>query len=57
VVDDYAPVVAAWKTTSTRSRRRSSAATPGVTRRTYELAREVIEFQRATKPLVGISAG
>ena len=40
----------ASRTTSTRSRTRSSAATPHVSRRTYELSREVIEFQRAIDP-------
>src|ERR671914_101680 len=29
---------------------------PGVSRRTYELSREVIEFQRAVKPLSGMLA-
>ena len=44
----------ASRTTSTRSRTRSSAASATVSRRIYELTREVIEFQRATKPLAGI---
>ena len=44
----------AWRTTSTRSRSRSSAATRGVSRRIYELSREVVDFQRAAQPLTGI---
>ena len=41
----------AWKTTSTRLRTSCSAATATVSRRIYELAREVIQFQRAIHPL------
>ena len=37
-----------WRTTSTRSRTSSSSGDPQVSRRIYELSREVIEFQRAT---------
>ena len=43
--------------TSTRSRPRSSAATRRCRRRIYELSREVIDFQRSTRPLLGMLGG
>ena len=42
------------RTTSTRSRTEVFGGDPEVSRRIYELSREVIEFQRATEPLVGM---
>ena len=53
VVDEIEPVVAGWKTTSMKSRTTSSPRT-GVSRRIYELSRQVIMFQRATASLIGI---
>ena len=45
------------RTTSTRSRMTSSTASPTVSRRIYELAREVVEFQRADQAAAAILAG
>ena len=56
VVDGYRRWSRGWPPTSTRSRPRSSAGTPGVSRRIYELSQEVLEFQRAAAPLTGILA-
>ena len=47
----------AGRTTSTRSRPRSSAATPRCRGGSTSCRREVIEFQRATRPLVGMLDG
>ena len=52
VVDGYAPVVAGLENDIDEIETRSSAATR-VSRRIYELSREVIEFQRATRPWLG----
>jgi magnesium transporter len=57
VVDDYAPVVRGLENDIDEIETEVFGGNAGVTRRTYELAREVIEFQRATKPLVGILGG
>jgi len=57
VVDDYEPVVAGLQNDIDEIETEVFGGNGGVTRRTYELAREVIEFQRATKPLVGILGG
>ncbi len=54
VVDDYIPVVHGLETDIDEIETEVFSGNGNVTRRTYELAREVIEFQRATKPLVGI---
>lgn len=54
VVDDYEPVVRGLENDIDEIETEVFGGNAGVTRRTYELAREVIEFQRATKPLVGI---
>jgi hypothetical protein len=54
VVDGYTPSSGASRTTSTRSRPRPSPAIGGCRGRIYELTREVIEFQRPVRPLVGI---
>jgi magnesium transporter len=54
VVDDYAPVVAGLENDIDEIETEVFGGNAGVTRRTYELAREVIEFQRAIKPLLGM---
>jgi magnesium transporter len=54
VVDDYAPVVAGVENDIDEIEDEVFGGNPDVSRRIYELTREVIEFQRATKPLVGI---
>ncbi len=51
VVDDYAPVVAGLENDIDEIETQVFGGNAGVTRRTYELIREVIEFQRAIKPL------
>ena len=57
VVDDYEPVVRGLENDIDEIETEVFGGNTDVTRRTYELAREVIEFQRATKPLVGIIGG
>lgn len=57
VVDDYGPVVRGLENDIDEIEVQVFGGNPGVSRRTYELAREVIEFQRATKPLVGMLNG
>lgn len=57
VVDDYSPVVRGLENDIDEIEVQVFGGNPGVSRRTYELAREVIEFQRATKPLVGMLNG
>jgi magnesium transporter len=57
VVDDYEPVVLGLENDIDEIESEVFGGNAGVTRRTYELAREVIEFQRATKPLVGMIGG
>jgi magnesium transporter len=52
VVDDYAPVVDGLENDIDEIEDDVFDGTPNVSRRIYELAREVIAFQRATKPLV-----
>ena len=54
VVDDYAPVVAGLENDIDEIEDELFAESPAVSRRIYQLFREVIEFQRATQPLVGI---
>jgi magnesium transporter len=54
VVDDYAPVVAGLEHDIDEIETEVFGGNAGVSRRIYELSREVIEFQRATTPLVGI---
>ena len=56
VVDDYGPVVAGLENDIDEIESEVFGGNAGVSRRTYELTREVIEFQRATKPLTGILA-
>ena len=61
VVDGYAPVVAGLENDIDEIETEVFSGDPAVSRRIYELSREVIEFQRATRPLVGgldgLSAG
>ncbi|MBO0705566.1 MAG: magnesium and cobalt transport protein CorA, partial [Candidatus Dormibacteraeota bacterium] len=54
VVDGYAPVVAGLQTDIDEIETQVFGGDPQASRRTYELSREVIEFQRATKPLLGM---
>ncbi len=54
VVDDYAPVVEGLENDIQEIETEVFGGNPGVSRRTYELSREVIEFQRATGPLAGV---
>jgi len=56
VVDGYAPVVDGLENDIDEIEVEVFSGNPGVTRRIYELSREVIEFQRATKPLTGMLA-
>ena len=57
VVDDYGPVVAGLENDIDEIETEVFGGNADVTRRTYELAREVIDFQRAIKPLPGMIAG
>ncbi len=54
VVDEYEPVVAGLENDVDEIEDDLFAADPGVSRRIYELSRQVIMFQRATAPLSGI---
>jgi magnesium transporter len=54
VVDDYGPVVAGLENDIDEIESEVFGGNAGVSRRTYELSREVIEFQRAVKPLPGL---
>lgn len=54
VVDGYAPVVAGLSNDLDEIQAEVFSGDPSVSRRTYELSREVIEFQRATKPLTTV---
>ncbi|WP_249714882.1 magnesium and cobalt transport protein CorA [Rhizomonospora bruguierae] len=57
VVDGYAPVVAGLQNDIDEIETEVFGGDPKVTRRIYELSREVIEFQRATRPLLAILTG
>ncbi|TDC15813.1 magnesium and cobalt transport protein CorA [Streptomyces sp. 8K308] len=57
VVDGYAPVVAGVQNDIDEIETEVFSNAPGVSRRIYELSREVVEFQRATRPLAGIVGG
>ncbi|ROO86597.1 magnesium transporter [Actinocorallia herbida] len=61
VVDGYAPVVAGLQNDIDEIETEVFRLEPGVSRRIYELSREVVEFQRATRPLLrmleALSAG
>jgi magnesium transporter len=54
VVDDYDPVIRGLENDIDEIEDEMFSGRMDVTQRTYELAREVIEFQRSTKPLVGM---
>ena len=54
VVDGYAPVVAGLENDIDEIEDEVFGGSPRVSRRIYDLTREVIEFQRATGPLEGI---
>jgi magnesium transporter len=56
VVDCYQPVVAGLENDIDEIEDEVFSGSASVSRRTYELTREVIEFQRATKPLAAILA-
>jgi magnesium transporter len=57
VVDGYAPVVRGLENDIDEIETEVFSGNPSVSRRIYELSREVIEFQRAVKPLTGILSG
>jgi magnesium transporter len=57
VVDGYAPVVAGLQNDIDEIETEVFGGDPKVSRRIYELSREVIEFQRATTPLLGMLTG
>ncbi len=54
VVDDYGPVVDGLENDIDEIEAEVFGGSPDVSRRIYELSREVIEFQRATEPLDGV---
>ncbi len=54
VVDAYGPVVDGLKNDIDEIETEVSGGNAEVSRRIYTLSREVIEFQRATKPLAGV---
>ncbi|WP_408014636.1 magnesium and cobalt transport protein CorA [Rhodococcus xishaensis] len=54
VVDGYVPVVDGLQNDIDEIETEVFGGDPMVSRRIYELSREVIEFQRATKPLLGM---
>ncbi len=54
VVDGYAPVVGGLQKDIDEIEIQVFRGDPQVSRRIYELSREVIEFQRATRPLLGM---
>jgi magnesium transporter len=57
VVDGYAPVVAGLQNDIDEIETQMFRGDPHVSRRIYELSREVIEFQRATHPLRDVLGG
>ncbi|NUS43038.1 MAG: magnesium and cobalt transport protein CorA [Mycobacteriaceae bacterium] len=57
VVDGYSPVVAGVQNDIDEIETEVFRGDPEVSRRIYELSREVVAFQRATRPLVGILKG
>jgi magnesium transporter len=56
VVDGYAPVLAGLENDIDEIETEVFRGDPGVSRRIYELSQEVLDFQRACQPLVGILA-
>ena len=57
VVDGYVPVVAGLQNDIDEIETEVFRGDPEVSRRIYELSREVVEFQRAARPLVGMLNG
>ncbi|MBA2951898.1 magnesium and cobalt transport protein CorA [Streptomyces himalayensis] len=57
VVDGYAPVVAGVQNDIDEIETEVFRGDPEVSRRIYELSREMVEFQRATRPLVSMLHG
>ncbi|WP_274563530.1 magnesium and cobalt transport protein CorA [Streptomyces spiramyceticus] len=57
VVDGYVPVVEGVQNDIDEIETEVFRGDPEVSRRIYELAREMVEFQRATRPLVGMLHG
>ncbi|MEU0843629.1 magnesium and cobalt transport protein CorA [Streptomyces sp. NPDC005962] len=57
VVDGYAPVVSGVQNDIDEIETEVFRGDPAVSRRIYELSREMVEFQRATRPLVGMLRG
>ncbi|MBL1099892.1 magnesium and cobalt transport protein CorA [Streptomyces coffeae] len=57
VVDGYAPVVAGVQNDIDEIETEVFRGDPQASRRIYELSREMVEFQRATRPLVGMLRG
>jgi magnesium transporter len=57
VVDGYAPVVAGLQKDIDEIETEVFRGDPSVSRRIYELSREVIEFQRSVRPLLGMLNG
>ncbi|MFE7773234.1 magnesium and cobalt transport protein CorA [Streptomyces sp. NPDC057445] len=57
VVDGYAPVVAGVQNDIDEIETEVFSGDPAASRRIYELSREMVEFQRATRPLVGMLHG
>jgi magnesium transporter len=57
VVDGYAPVIAGLENDIDEIETQVFTGDPQVSRRIYELSREVIEFRRATAPLIKMLAG
>jgi len=57
VVDGYGPVVAGLENDIDEIEIEVFGGDPRVSRRIYELSREVIEFQRAARPLAGVLDG
>ncbi|MFW6772851.1 magnesium and cobalt transport protein CorA [Nocardioides sp. CPCC 205120] len=57
VVDGYAPVVAGLENDIDEIETEVFSGDPGVSRRIYALTREVVEFQRATRPLSAVVKG
>jgi magnesium transporter len=56
VVDGYGPVVAGLENDIDEIETQVFTGDVAVSRRIYELSREVVEFQRATRPLAGVLA-
>nr|WP_218847156.1 magnesium/cobalt transporter CorA [Psychromicrobium silvestre] len=56
VVDDYSPVVAGLENDIDEIEDQLFSGNPRVSERIYKLSREVIQFQRALQPLLGITA-